>query len=314
MTKKLIRFDWAIKRLLRNKANFVVLEGFLSELLFDNIKIEQILESESNQDYDDDKFNRVDILTHNSKNELIIIEIQSTYDLRSNVEYLEKLNKRIHSKIDYFHRMAYGVSKSISENLKLGQKYSEIKKVISINIVYFDLGQGQDYIYRGKTDFKGLHQNDILGLSEKQKQTFVKEEVADIFPEYYLLKVNQFNDIAKDTLDEWIYFLKNSEVKDDFKAKGLKEANAILDIMKLPKDDQYGYNRYLDSLHLKASEVFSLQSEAEYKIKEDIAKKAILNNAENDFISVITGLSIEKIQELRLESYATAGETNEMKN
>ncbi|MFY7887980.1 MAG: hypothetical protein ACOVOW_03680, partial [Spirosomataceae bacterium] len=66
MGKKLIRFDWAIKRLLRNKSNFGVLEGFLSELLFDNIKIEQILESESNQETDDDKFNRVDILTQNS--------------------------------------------------------------------------------------------------------------------------------------------------------------------------------------------------------------------------------------------------------
>lgn len=287
MSKKLIRFDWAIKRLLRNKANFVVLEGFLSELLFDNIKIEQILESESNQEYDDDKFNRVDILTHNSKNELIIIEIQSTYE------------------IDYFHRMAYGVSKSISENLKLGQKYSEIKKVISINIVYFDLGQGQDYIYRGRTDFKGLHQNDILGLSEKQKQTFVKQEVADIFPEYYLLKVNQFNDIAKDTLDEWVYFLKNSEVKDDFKAKGLKEANEVLDIMRLEKEDQYGYNRYLDSLHLKASEVFSLQTEAEFKVREDekveIAKKLINKGSDDEFISEATDLTIEKIQELRKE-------------
>ena len=288
MSKKLIRFDWAIKRLLRNKANFVVLEGFLSELLFDNIKIEQILESESNQEYDDNKFNRVDILTHNSKDELIIIEIQSTYE------------------IDYFHRMAYGVSKSISENLKLGQKYSEIKKVISINIVYFDLGQGQDYIYRGRTDFKGLHQNDILGLSEKQKQTFVKQEVADIFPEYYLLKVNQFNDIAKDTLDEWVYFLKNSEVKDDFKAKGLKEANDVLDIMKLPADDQYGYNRYLDSLHLKASEVFSLQSEAEYKVREEekieIAKNLIINGLDNELISKSTGLTIEKIKVLRNET------------
>jgi len=290
MSKKLISFDWAIKRLLRNKANFVVLEGFLSELLFDNIKIEQILESESNQDYDDDKFNRVDILTKNSKNELIIIEIQSTYE------------------IDYFHRMAYGTSKAVSENHKLGDKYLNIKKVISINIVYFDLGQGEDYIYKGRTVFKGLHQNDILGLSEKQKQTFVKQEVADIFPEYYLLKVNQFNDIAKDTLDEWVYFLKNSEVKDDFKAKGLKEANEVLDIMRLEKEDQYGYNRYMDSLSLKASEAFSLKSEAEFKVREDekieLAKKSILKGLNNELIAEITGLTIEKIQELRLESSA----------
>ncbi len=287
MSKKLIRFDWAIKRLLRNKANFVVLEGFLSELLFDNIKIEQILESESNQETDADKFNRVDILTQNSKNELIIIEIQSTYE------------------IDYFHRMTYGVSKSISENLKLGQKYSEIKKVISINIVYFDLGQGQDYIYKGKTDFIGLHQKDLLGLSDKQKTTFVKEQVSDIFPEYYLLKVNQFNDNAKDTLDEWVYFLKNSEVKDEFKAKGLKEAGEVLDIMRLEKEDQYGYNRYLDSLHLKASEIFTLQTEAEFKVEErktiEIAKNGILKGYENSIIADLTKLTSDQIDELRNE-------------
>ena len=281
MSKKLIRFDWAIKRLLRNKVNFVVLEGFLSELLFDNIKIEYILESESNQETEDEKFNRVDILTQNSKHELIIVEIQSTYE------------------IDYFHRMAYGVSKSILENLKLGQKYSEIKKVISINIVYFDLGQGQDYIYSGKTDFRGLHQNDLLGLSEKQKLTFLKEDVSDIFPEYYLLKVNQFDDIAKDTLDEWIYFLKNSEVKDTFKAKGLKEASEVLDIMRLPKDDEYGYNRYLDSLHLKASEIFTLQTEAEFKLKTQIAKNLLSTGLSADEIAKATGLTIMQVEKLK---------------
>jgi hypothetical protein len=173
MTKKLIRFDWAIKRLLRNKANFVVLEGFLSELLFDDIKIEKILESEGNQESEEDKYNRVDILTQNSKNELVIIEIQNTYE------------------IDYFQRMAYGASKAISENLNIGQSYSEVKKVISINIVYFDLGQGKDYIYKGTTNFEGLHEKDILELSHKQKETFAKKRVSDIFPEYYLIKVNQ---------------------------------------------------------------------------------------------------------------------------
>ena len=287
MSKKLIRFDWAIKRLLRNKANFVVLEGFLSELLFDTIQIQEILESESNQETEDDKFNRVDILTKNSKNELIIIEIQSTYE------------------IDFFHRMVFGVSKSISENLKIGQKYSEIKKVISINIVYFDLGQGEDYIYKGKTDFFGLHQKDLLNLSEKQKVTFSKEKVSDVFPEYYLLKVNQFNDIAKDTLDEWVYFLKNSEVKDNFKAKGLQEAGEVLDIMRLDKEDEYGYNRYLDSLHLKASEIFSLQTEAEFKVEErktlEIANKSIIKGLDNETISDITGLSIDRIIVLRIE-------------
>ena len=41
-----IRFDWAIKRLLRQKANFGVLEGFLTVFLNEPIKIIDILESE----------------------------------------------------------------------------------------------------------------------------------------------------------------------------------------------------------------------------------------------------------------------------
>lgn len=54
-----IRFDWAIKRLLRQKANFRVLEGFLTVFLNEPIKIVDILESEGNQQQANDKFNRV---------------------------------------------------------------------------------------------------------------------------------------------------------------------------------------------------------------------------------------------------------------
>ncbi len=274
MSKKLIRFDWAIKRLLRNKVNFVILEGFLSELLFEDIKIKQILESEDNQQYEEDKYNRVDILTENSNHDLIVIEIQTTYE------------------IDYFHRMAYGTSKIISENLEKGQKYSEIKKVISVNIVFFDLGQGEDYIYKGKTDFKGIHNEDILNLSDAQKKTFLKENVSDVFPEYYLLKVNQFDDVTKNTLDEWIYFLKNDEVKDNFKAKGLKEANEVLDIMRLEEKERYGYNRYLDSLHLKASEAFSLKVQAREKGRKEGKEEGVIETAKN-FLK--NGISVEVV-------------------
>lgn len=292
MSKKLIRFDWAVKKLLRNKANFVVLEGFLSELLFDDIKIKQILESEGNQQTDEEKYNRVDILTQNSKNELVIVEIQNTYEIDRPA-------------LRDFHRMAYGVSKALSENLSLGQKYSEVKKIISINIVYFNLGQGEDYIYKGTTNFEGLHQKDTLQLSDKQKLTFAKQNISDIFPEYYIIKVNQFNGIAKDGLDEWIYFLKNSEVKDEFKAKGLAEAKEILDIMRLNKEAQYGYNRYLDSLHLKASEIFTLKVEAEDRVREadrlEIARRLIKRDLTDEEIAEDTGLMVEEVEQIRKE-------------
>src|ERR1035438_1180116 len=174
----LIRFDWAIKRLLRNKANFGILEGFLSELLKEDIKIDHVLESESNQDNKYDKYNRVDLLVQNSKGELIVIEIQ---------------NDREH---DYLQRILFGTSKLIIDFMDLGMEYSAIKKIISVNIVYFDLGQGEDYIYHGTTNFIGLNKHDILKLTQKDQTLYKTEYLHKIFPEYYIIKVTQFNDIA----------------------------------------------------------------------------------------------------------------------
>lgn len=74
-----IRFDWAVKRLLRQKTNFGVLEGFLTILLGEEVKILELPESESNQQTAEEKFNRVDIKALNSKGEIIIVEIQNIF-------------------------------------------------------------------------------------------------------------------------------------------------------------------------------------------------------------------------------------------
>ena len=189
--RKLISFDWAIKKILRSKANFEVLEGFLSELLFDDIKILEVLESESNKDFKDDKFNRVDIKVKNSQDEIVLIEIQ--YD----------------REFDYLQRILYATSKIIVEHLKETEPYSKVVKVISINILYFDLGIGDDYIYKGTTSFIGMHNKSLLKLNPSQAKLYKTDVIEKIYPEYYLIRISNFNDVAKDSLDEWIYFLKN---------------------------------------------------------------------------------------------------------
>lgn len=72
-----IRFDWAMKRMLRDKANFAVLEGLMTTLLGEKITIHRLLESESSQEEEYDKYNRVDLLAENTKGELILFEIQN---------------------------------------------------------------------------------------------------------------------------------------------------------------------------------------------------------------------------------------------
>ncbi|MEA3465136.1 MAG: Rpn family recombination-promoting nuclease/putative transposase [Thermodesulfobacteriota bacterium] len=290
--RRLISFDWAMKKLLRSKANFEILEGFLSELLKEGIHILEILESESNKIDRSDKFNRVDLKVKNAAGEIIIIEVQYEHEF------------------DYLQRILYGTSKVITEHLKEKDPYADIVKVISVNILYFDLGHGSDYIYHGTTSFKGLHDNDQLQLSDKQQHLYQQQEIHQIFPEYYLIKVNNFNDTAKDTLDEWIYFLKNEEIKEEFKAQGLTKAKRELDILKLPELERAAYERYQDDLHYQASMVESSYTVGTIDGKKEgieqgrkeesitIAKK-LLDVLDVHTISAKTGLSESEIIALK---------------
>lgn len=295
--KKHVRFDWAIKRLLRQKANFGILEGFLSELLKEDIEIIEILESESNKETEEDKFNRVDVLVKDKKGELIIIEVQNSYAL------------------DYFMRILFGISKAVIEYMKEGHTYSKVKKVISVNIVYFDLGHGNDYIYRGTTNFRGIHENDTLELTPAQKKLFKKEKVEDVYPEIYLIKVNKFDDKAKNTLDEWIYFLKNSEIKQDFSAKGIKQADKVLKRANMSDEERREYQRFVEVLSDRASIAETIEFESNLKaqeIAENMAQEKVdlvrremvinlikLGTLSNQEIARVAKVSLKFVEEMK---------------
>jgi predicted transposase/invertase (TIGR01784 family) len=227
-TRTLISFDYAIKRLLRNKADHEVVEGLLTVLLERPVHIARVLESESNMEHETDKFNRVDVLVTDDSGELFIIELQFSYE------------------IDYFQRMLYGASKALTERMSSGMQYGEVKKIYSVNIVYFDLGMGEDYVYHGTTRFFGLHNAAELQLSADQRTMFNKLTPSELFPEYYILKVNNFNDLAVNSLDEWVFYLKNGKVGVDFTAPGLKKAQEILNEAMLTDEERRDYDRAVD--------------------------------------------------------------------
>ena len=228
-----IRFDWAIKRLLRQKANFGVLEGFLTVFLGQEVKIVEILESEGNQNSSDDKFNRVDIKAKNSKGEIIIVEIQNT------------------SELYYLERILYGVCKAITEHIKLGDTYKEVKKVYSISILYFDLGKGDDYLYVGQNNFIGVHTNDQLIVNAKEKNVIVQKKPSDIFPTYYLVRVSNFNKHAVTPLEEWVDYLKNGVIKEDTTAPGLQEAREKLQYYSMNEADRYAYDEHINAVMIQ---------------------------------------------------------------
>jgi predicted transposase/invertase (TIGR01784 family) len=283
VARVLISFDYAFKRLLRNKANYDVLEGFLSELLNRDIIVKSIGESESNKENKEDKYNKVDILVEDQDGEILLIELQFTLEL------------------DYFHRMLYGVSKAISERMSKGKKYIDVKKIYSINIVYFDFGQGDDYIYHGKTKFKGLHTNTELQLTKLQQATFKKSNVSAIYPEYYILKVDSFDNKAKSKLDEWIYFFKNNEIKDEFTAKGLEKAKEILDYDKLSSEEKIDYDNIL---RIRQENSSSLHSAKDTGLAEGIELGKVEGKAEGIELGkaegIAEGIELGKVEGIEL--------------
>ena len=279
---KLIRFDWAMKRMLRDKANFVVLEGFLSVLLGEKIKIKTILSSESNKEDEDDKYNDVDILVQNTKDEHIIVEVQNT------------------KQYDYFHRILFGASKVITEYIDEGEAYENVKKVISITIAYFDLGQGKDYVYHGTTQFKGIHHGDILNLSQKQKSLYKKSKVHEIYPEYWIIKAGLFDEEkVNDKLDEWIFFLKTGEVEEDFTADGLPEAKVKLDRLKLTPEERKAYDEYVERVRKLASKQLTEMEDVKDLLKETEERKdvkAILGFFDNGVSTTIIASSLNILE------------------
>lgn len=229
--KNLVRFDWAIKRLLRDKANFVILEGFLSTLLGRPIKILSLLESEGNRKHSRNKTNRVDLLAKDADGSHILIEVQNE------------------SESSYFHRMLFETSRIINDYLSEGERYDQIKKVYNINIVYFPLGSGKDYVYKGKTEFRGIHDNELLKLPGHMQVKYNAEEISDLFPEYYILRANDFNRWSKVPLDQWMYFLSTSTIPEDADAPGLKEAEEKLRVASLPIEEQHEYYEHIRAMN-----------------------------------------------------------------
>ena len=290
-----IRFDWAIERLLRQKANFDVLEGFLTVFIGEPIHIIEILESEGNQNAEDDKFNRVDIKAKNSKDEIIIIEVQNTRELY------------------YLERILYGVAKAITEHISLGKSYNEVKKVYSISILYFDIGKGTDYLYHGQTRFIGVHTHDELQVNVKERNAFVTRTPASIYPEYILIRVNEFNSVAVTPLEEWMRYLKEGIINQDTKAPGLSEAREKLRYYSMTKAERHAYDEHLNAVMIQNDVLSSAKEEGRMEGRMEGLQEGIqegerrerLKNAANlkklgmdtAVIAQALGLSEEEVEE-----------------
>lgn len=266
-----IRFDWAIKRLLRRKANFGVLEGFLTVFLGEKITIVELLESEGNQLSEDDKFNRVYAKVLNDKGEIIIVKIQNI------------------RKLYYLEQVLYGVAKTITEYISLGE----------------------DYLYHGQNHFIGVHTKDQLVVNTKERSVIVSKLSPEIFPEYILIRINKFDKIAVTPLEEWMDYLKRGTIRPDTMTPGLGEAREKLRYYSMTPEGRYAYDEHLNAVMIQNDVLDSAklegymeglaESRAENKEKgkaKGLAEGEAEANLENAKKMKAMGIDLEMIRQI----------------
>nr|AXS01284.1 transposase [uncultured bacterium] len=294
--REIIKFDYAMKYILRDKSNFGILEGFLSELIGRKVKVLDILESEGNIDRPGDKVNRVDLKAKIDNGEMAIFEIQFS------------------DMADFLGKVLYNASRAIVEQVKKGGDYY-IKKLYMVNIANFDLGAKRDYVFLAKmAGFKGVHFNEIIPFAQRDELAPPKSKKKDIHPEYYLILPEMFDEEIRDRFDEWVYTLKTSVVKAEFKAAGLKEAGEKLDLLKMSPEERRAYERHLDNTAdfnsmMRTNAEKNREEGREEGKAEGLAQgkaEATIENAKKmknkgypaKDIAEITGLSIEEVESL----------------
>ena len=226
--RAIVSFDYAVKYLLRDKADFGILSGFLSELLERDVEVQAILESETNKDKPEGRTNRVDMKAQIDGREIAVFEIQ------------------FRETVDFFSRVLFGVSKAITEQVSSGSEVYDVKKVYSINIAYYNFDAKREYLFCCKLDgFKGVNfPKERIRFEQACDVKKQRGPKTDILPVYYLILPNKFSEKRRGGFNEWMYVLKNSAVRSSSTAQGTEEASRKLDYLKMSPEEKRAYEEY----------------------------------------------------------------------
>lgn len=289
--RDLISFDYAIKYLLKDKGDYEIVEGFISALLssegYKPIKIKALLESESNKESIHLKRSIADVIVEDEQGNNYIVEIDKDY---SNL---------------FLHKAVFNTSRLIVDNLGANQSYLKIKKVFHINLLYFPFKDTKAPLHHGKVIFHEIDNKHPIDfhLKDRGMHTF---DAHNIFPEYFLISIPLFDGVIKQEMDEWLYLMKNSEVKESFKSPYMKKVAERLSILKMTNKELENYDTYLmDNMKIR-DYVISAEERGEErgvaKCVAQIIKKMIANGQSIDTIAQITGLSTAEIEGLMISS------------
>lgn len=142
-------------------------------------------------------------------------------------------------------------------------------------------------------------------------QGLVMFEHKNVFPEYFFISIPLFDEVIHQEIDEWLYMMKHSEVREDFKSPYMKKVQERLAVLKMTDADRMDYYQYLkEAVHSqdvlmtatekgKAEGIQEGEKRGIEKEKAEIAKSMLRKNMDLQTITEITGLSLLEIEEMK---------------
>ena len=140
------------------------------------------------------------------------------------------------------------------------------------------------------------------------------------------MKVNDFNRVAKNSIEEWAYYLNTGDVPKGAKAPGMEEVKEQLTIDRMDKSERSAYYKHLDNIVILRDNIYTEREEgrlegraegreegraegreegreegrAEGRLEErrQNAKKMKDLSVPVETISQVTGLSVDEIDSL----------------
>ena len=297
--KTLVSFDFAIKYLLKNKGEFQIVEGFISALLgafgYSPVKIKALLDSESNKEHDKMKRSIADLVVEDEQENKYIVEIDRAYTST------------------FLYKAHFNTSRLVVDSISTSENFSNIKKIFHVNLLYFVPKNMEQPLYHGKTLFKELGASGPLDIhiSDLSGQIF---DAHHVLPEYFVISIPGFNDVIKREIDEWLYVMKHSEVREDFQSPYMRQLAARLSVLKLTSKERELYERerlaafkeqdYLTSAEKKGREEGREEGLQEglqkgMQAKEiEIARNMLSKGYLHEEVQALTGLSMSQIAQL----------------
>ena len=284
--KMQLTVDYAFKRVFGKNGNESILKDLLESILNIEIKSITIQNPEIPKNMKDGKIGVLDVRAELNGDEITEVEMQ--------VQDQHNIDKRSPTYL----------TKIYSDQLKEGEQYIEIKKVVVINILNFNYYKRNSYHSVARMMFEESKENEKVDLGYVVEDKYATKDLEMHFIE--LPKFRKKDPDMSNKLEQWLCLICNEEDKikmAESKNEEIEKAKKELEKLAMNPEDRELYELRLkairDEMNIRYSGYIDGMAEGKAEEKTQIARKLLKENVNIEFISKVTGLSLEEIEKLK---------------